>query len=185
MATCGMLDDWMFNRFGWGVVGHSGITGTQIVHDGDMAYATRATKTFNRSHTFTVGSGYSLMAAPFLLRSETYAEFDKNAFASLGYRAPRVKPKWQQKIPVRGQAMLLTKNALLVGGFPDEISGDDPYATFEGRKGAKLLIIDSQTGETLNETPLEAPPVWDGLSLANGRLLVALSNGKLKCFTAE
>jgi len=185
MATCGMLDDWMFNRFGWGVVGHSGVTGTQIVHDDDTAYATRATRTFNRSNTFTVGSGYTLMAVPLLQRSETYAQSDKNAFASLGYRAPKVEPKWQRKIPVRGQAMLLTKNALLVAGFPDEISEDDPYATFEGRRGAKLLIIDRQTGETLSEMPLEAPPIWDGLSLAKGCLLVALSNGKLRCFNAR
>ena len=185
MATCGMLDGWMFNRFGWGFVGASGATGTQIVHDDARLYATRATKSFTRSTTFIVGSGYTLMEVNLPAKPETYAQFEKSAFASLGYRAPRIKPSWNCKIPVRGQAMLLTTNALLVAGFPDEISETDPYAAFEGRKGGKLLTIDRKTGKTLSVLTLDSPPVWDGLSYASGRLLVAQENGKLSCFRSE
>jgi outer membrane protein assembly factor BamB len=185
MATCGMLDGWMFNRFGWGFVGASGATGTQIVHDDDHLYATRATRSFARSTTFVVGSGYTLMAVDLPKRPEAYSQFEKSAFANLGYRAPRIKPSWSRRIPVRGQAMLLTANALLVGGFPDEISEDDPYATFEGRKGGKLLTIDRKTGKTLGVLALESPPVWDGMSYASGRLLVAQEDGTLCCFRGE
>ena len=96
-----------------------------------------------------------------------------------------MKPNWQCKIPVRGQAMMLTPSTLLVAGFPDEISQADPYATFEGRKGGRLLIIDRKTGKTLNEYPLDSPPVWDGISSASKRILVAQESGKLVCFTCE
>ena len=184
-ATCGMLDGWMFNRFGWAFVGARGATGTQIVHDDDRLYATRATRSFARNTTFIVGSGYPLMEANLPARSETYARFEDSAFAYLGYRAPRMKPNWQCRIPVRGQAMLLTSNTLLVAGLPDEISQADPYAAFEGRKGGKLLIIDRKTGKTLSEHALDSPPVWDGMSFASKRVLVAQENGKLACFKCE
>lgn len=185
MATCGMLDDWMFNRFGWGFVGASGSTGALVVHDDNRLYATRATKRFNRKSTFIVGSGYSLLEAKLPANPETYAVFEKNAFALLGYRERKIKSNWQRQIPVRGQAMLLTSNTLLVAGLPDEIDEADPYATFEGRKGGKLIMIDRKTGKTLNETMLDSPPVWDGISCASRRVLLAQENGKLVCFRCE
>ncbi len=185
LATCGMLDGSMFNRYGWGFVGASGATGTQIVHDDARLYATRATSSFARSTTFIVGSGYSLLEGNLPTPPETFAQFEKHAFSSLGYRAPKAKPNWQRKIPVRGQAMLLTSNAILVAGLPDEISENDPYAAFEGRKGGKLLIVDRKTGQTINEVALDSPPVWDGISLASKRVFVAQRNGKLICLAAR
>ena len=184
-ATCGMLDGSMFSRYGWGFVGASGATGTQIVHDDNRLYATRATRSFNRSTTFIVGSGYSLMEADLPAQPEAFAQFEKSAFAFLGYRAPKIKPNWQCRIPVRGQAMLLMSNALLVAGLPDEISESDPYGAFEGRKGGKLLVIDRKTGKTRSEAALDSPPVWDGISFASKRVFVAQGNGRLVCFACE
>jgi len=184
-ATCGMLDGAMFNRFGWGFVGASGATGTLIVHDDTRLYATRATRSFARNTTFVVGSGYSLIEANLPDRAEPFAQFEKNAFSFLGYRAPKVRPTWQVKIPVRGQAMLLTSDSLLVAGLPDEISPDDPYATFDGRKGGKLLVIDRNTGKMGSEVALDSPPVWDGISFASKRLYIAQDNGKLVCFECK
>ena len=185
LATCGMLDGWMFNRFGWGFVGASSATGALIVHDNNHFYSASATAGFRRSKTFVVGSGYRLTAGNLRAKPETYALFEKNAFAFLGYRTQKIKTGWDRKIPVRGQAMLLTSNMLLVAGFPDEITEADPYATFEGRKGGKLIMIDRKTGKTLNETMLDSPPVWDGISCASKRVLVAQQNGKLVCFLCE
>ena len=181
MATCGMLDGSMFSRFGWAFVGASWATGNQIVHDDRQLYITRATNNFNRSAVFVAGSGYALMQAEFPARIETYAQFDKNAFGSLGYRSGKVAASWNCKIPIRGQAMLLAPNALLVAGFPDEVPEDAPYAAFEGRLGGKLVAFQRETGKMLSEFTLDAPPVWDGLSLAAGRVFVAQENGKLVC----
>jgi len=185
LATCGMLDGAMFNRFGWAFVGASKFTGSLIVHDDERLYAARATKSLNRSSTFQVGSGYLLMEADLPAQSESFAQFEKSAYSYLGYRAAKPKFNWQAKIPVRGQAMLLTPDALLAAGLPDEISEKDPYAALEGRKGGKLLIIDRKTGKTRSETPLDSPPVWDGLTMASKRIFIAQKNGALVCFNCK
>ena len=81
--------------------------------------------------------------------------------------------------------MLLTSDALLIAGFPDKIPTGDPYAAFEGRLGGTLLVIDRETGETSAELPMEAPPVWDGLSTASGQVFVARTDGTLLCLEQE
>jgi len=185
LATSGMLDGAMFNRFGWAFVGASRFTGSLIVHDDDHLYAVRATKSLHRSSTFQVGSGYLLTAADLPERSEPFAQFEKNAYSYLGYRAGKPQFNWQVRIPVRGQAMLLTPNALLAAGLPDETSEKDPYAALEGRKGGKLLIIDGKTGKIRSQTPLDSPPVWDGLTMASKRIFLAQKNGTLVCFDCK
>lgn len=185
LATGGMLDGSMFNRFGWAFVGACKITGSNIVHDDRRIYAARAAASMHRSSTFQVTSGYLLMEAELPEKSEPLAQFEKTAFSYLGYRTTRPKFKWRSKIPVRGQAMLLTSNALLVAGLPDEISPKDPYTALEGRKGGRLLIVDRKTGKIRGEKLLDSPPVWDGLTMASGRIFVAQSNGTLVCFDIE
>ncbi len=77
--------------------------------------------------------------------------------------------------------MLLAPNALWVAGFPDEVPEDAPYAAFEGRLGGKLLAFHRETGKMRSELTLDAPPAWDGLSAAAGRVFVAQEDGKLVC----
>ncbi|MBT3200717.1 MAG: PQQ-binding-like beta-propeller repeat protein [Phycisphaerales bacterium] len=185
LATGGMLDGAMFNRFGWAFVGASKITGANIVHDDTRIYSAKAAKNMHRSSTFQVTSGYLLMEAQFPDKTEPFAQFEKTAFSYLGYRTSKPKFNWQVKIPVRGQAMLLTPNALLVAGLPDEISEKDPYVALEGRKGGKILTINRKTGEIRSTTLLDSPPVWDGLTMASNRIFVAQKNGKLICYTCK
>ena len=34
------------------------------------------------------------------------------------------------------------------------------------------------------EYPLDAPPAWDGLAVANGRLFLSLADGRIVCMAA-
>jgi hypothetical protein len=94
-------------------------------------------------------------------------------------------PEWVSNVAVRIRAMVLTSNALLVAGPPDECDPDDPLAALEGRRGAKLLTFDARDGEQLDEHRLDAPPVLDGLSAAAGKLYLAAMDGRLHCLAGE
>jgi outer membrane protein assembly factor BamB len=90
-------------------------------------------------------------------------------------------PKWQELIPVRVRAMVLAGDRLFAAGPPDAVDSDDPYAAFEGRKGAVIQVVSASDGTRLAETALPAPPAFDGLSAANGNLYLATTDGRLLC----
>jgi outer membrane protein assembly factor BamB len=93
-------------------------------------------------------------------------------------------PLWKTWIPVRVRAMVKAGDALFAAGPPDEFDAKDPYAAFEGRKGAKLVTVDAKDGRQLAELALDAPPVFDGLVAARGRLYLSAEDGTLRCLGA-
>jgi hypothetical protein len=54
-------------------------------------------------------------------------------------------------------------------------------AAFEGRGGAVLRAVSSKDGDIMTEQKLDAPPVFDGLIAAKGRLYLSLENGTVLC----
>jgi hypothetical protein len=56
-----------------------------------------------------------------------------------------------------------------------------PQAAFEGRCGGVLRAVAAQSGKTLAERKLDAPPVFDGLIAANRRLYMSTTGGKVVC----
>ncbi len=91
-------------------------------------------------------------------------------------------PKWQKMVPLRIRAMLLAGDHLVVAGVPDVVDAEDPLAAFEGRKGGLLQVFSCADGTRLASQPLSAPPAFDGLSAARGRLYLATLDGKVICF---
>ena len=81
-------------------------------------------------------------------------EVDKGAGFTRG--TPAV---WQQYLPVRIEAMALTRDTLFAAGPPDVLKPDDPLGALEGRLGGVLLAIDPTTGEQIvaNANPQPAP----------------------------
>jgi len=94
-------------------------------------------------------------------------------------------PVWMDWLPVRIRAMVKAGDALFVAGAPDVLDPQDPYAAFEGRKGAKLVAISAQDGKKLSEASLDSPPVFDGLIAAGGRLFASLEDGRLVCLAGK
>jgi outer membrane protein assembly factor BamB len=94
-------------------------------------------------------------------------------------------PLWMQWLPVRIRAMVKAGDTLFVAGAPDLLDPKDPYAAFEGRKGAKIVAISPEDGKQLCETPLECPPVFDGLIAAGGSLYASLLDGSLVCLAGK
>ncbi len=91
------------------------------------------------------------------------------------------QPVWRRWLPVRIRAMVKAGDTLFVAGAPDIFDAKDPYAAFEARKGAKVVAVSAKDGKKLSETPLEYPPVFDGMIAARGRLFASLRDGSIVC----
>ena len=85
----------------------------------------------------------------------------------------KATPGWTiEKAPVAVEAMAIAGDTLLVAGPPDE---PDP-------KGGLLWAISLADGKKLAEVRLDAPPVFDALAAANGKLYLSTRDGTLRCF---
>lgn len=94
-------------------------------------------------------------------------------------------PQWMTNTPVRIRALVRTADALYAAGPPDVCDPADPLAALDGRRGAVLLAFDPSDGKKTLEISLAAPPVFDGLMAAGGRLYLSASDGKVICFAAD
>jgi hypothetical protein len=94
-------------------------------------------------------------------------------------------PVWTQWLPVRIRAMVKAGDTLYVAGPPDVLDPKDPFAAFEGRKGARIVAVSGRDGTKLSETEIESPPVFDGMIAAAGRLFASLQDGSVVALTGK
>jgi outer membrane protein assembly factor BamB len=158
----GFLDDTYFKRTPWSY-GAQADYGNVLVRDKDSVYFVRqfdSLKGLDPTVFFTPGSkGYQLFA--------------KNVGTK--------KSTWLERVPVRIRAMALAGGRLFVAGPPDVVDAKDPLGAFEDRKGGLLYRMDVTTGKKLAEHKLDAPPVFNGLAAASGRLFVSTTKGDIVC----
>jgi hypothetical protein len=84
---------------------------------------------------------------------------------------------WQTGLASRPRALLRAGEFLFVGGMQ---SADFRHALDDWQAG-KISVLSSSTGELTTTIALTAPPVWDGLAAADGRLFIAMESGQLVC----
>jgi len=116
------------------------------------------------------------------LRAVEDADISSPGLALAGYTR-RVPPAWFDWVPIRIRAMVPAGSRLFVAGPPDVVDPADPMAAFEGRKGGVLRALSADNGKTLAEIKLDAPPVFDGLIAAGGRLFMTTTDGQLVCLS--
>ena len=92
-------------------------------------------------------------------------------------------PLWAKWVKIRACAMVKAGKILFLAGPPDTFDASDPYASFDGREGARLAALATTDGAVLNEIDLESPPVFDGLIAAQGKLFISLEDGSLTCLS--
>ncbi|MFZ4596548.1 MAG: LamG domain-containing protein, partial [Verrucomicrobiaceae bacterium] len=111
-----------------------------------------------------------------------------------------VEKKWDTYVPIVTRAMALAGKNLFVAGPPDTLDEEyafermaakDPAiqqelveqdAALEGKRGAKLWMMNVESGQQASTLELDSPPVWDGMVVARGKLFVATVDGRVKCF---
>jgi hypothetical protein len=183
-STAGYLDSSWFNRTFW-KIGRAQTSGLMVLGD-DVAYGVEVYASRSRETVFKPGSNpYRLMCLP--LRGETEGRGKANAKTKPLDRKKRkggVKPIWQQHVGIRVGAMVRAGDTILVAGSPDVVDPDDPHGAWEGRMGGILAAFAAANGEKLAERRLPAPPVWDGMAVAYGRVYVSLLDGSVICLKA-
>ncbi len=95
----------------------------------------------------------------------------------------RVPIAWSSSVPVLGRAMALTHDTLLVAGPPEQALED--AAAFAGARDVRLLVVRTSDGKTLKEYHLAAPPVFDGMAVAGGRVYLSTLDGHVHCFAPK
>jgi outer membrane protein assembly factor BamB len=125
---------------------------------------------------------------------------DKEGESSTAAKGTFVQKNWETYVPIVTRAMALAGKNLFVSGPPDTLDEEyafermaakDPAiqaeleeqdAALEGKRGAKLWMMNVESGEQGNSLELDSPPVWDGMVIARGRLYVVTVDGQVKCF---
>ncbi len=95
---------------------------------------------------------------------------------------PAKQYQWSKNVPLLVRAMVLADETLFVAGPPLVVAPDDPAAALQGRKGGRLWAVSTADGKPLAQHKLEAPPVFDGMAAAGGRLYLATTDGRLLCY---
>ena len=198
---------WMFGttmRSGWGAWPNSGNlvpAGRLMVVDDGKAYGFGRFNQYHRNGSH-VGLGqmrYTLYASPLKASGSATGKSGQAARRGGKPAAPQpVASLWTESIPVLARGMVLSGDALFVAGPPDVFAPAsketaDPYhiesakaleeqgAALEGKRGGMLLSVSAESGQQLAKYDLEAPPAWDGLAVARGRLFVSLGDGSVLC----
>ena len=189
-STAGFLDDSWFNRTFWTysatwpgyyLAHRAPKTGQLLVVGPERTYDVQSYPSRNlQSPLFTPGEkGYLLVADG----NDNEPVLDSRTRGTTkGWGFTRLQPPvWHDWVPVRIRGMVLAAGHLFVAGPPDVVDPDDPLAAFEGRRGGVLRALSAADGKTLAELPLDAPPVFDGLIAAGGRLFLCATDGQVVC----
>ncbi len=178
-TTAGYLDSTWFNRTYW-KAGRAQTTGIMVLGDG-VAFGVEPFTSRSRDVLFLPGkNAYHLRCL-----STRAPTADKNARRGQKPKNPNRQAKarivWEKPVGIRVTAMVRAADTLFVAGSPDVVDPEDPHGAWEGRKGGVLAAYATSDGKLLAEIKLPAPPVWDGMAAAGGRLYVGLSDGTVVC----
>ena len=173
----GLLDGTWFNST---FRKYGKVPGQMLAFEGGNVYGIRVYKKFvTKSYgqdIFTPGKDrYRLFATAGGSTSKGAAK-DKRRGKSSG-----PKDLWMTEVPLRAEAMVLTKACVVLAGPPDVLDAKNPLAAFEGRAGGRIVVYARASGKKTAEVKLASPPVFDGLAAANGNLYVSTRDGKVVC----
>jgi outer membrane protein assembly factor BamB len=175
-ATGGYLDPSWFNRTSW-QIGRARTTGLMVLGK-DVAYGVEVYGSRIREAVFRPGvKAYRLRCIP--LKASARSPRGKQTKPKRQQQGP--KPRWEQRIGIRITAMVRAADTIFVAGSPDTVDPKDPHGAWEGRKGGVLAAFAAGDGKRLAEYELPAPPVWDGMAAAAGRLFISTSDGSIVC----
>jgi outer membrane protein assembly factor BamB len=179
-SSGGFLDPSWFNRTFW----HAGrvrTSGLMVLGDG-VAYGMEVYESRSRETVFRPGgNAYRLRCIS--LRPTKSKPADKAA--ARRRRRHGQKPEWEVRTGIRVTAMARAGERLFSAGSPDIVDPDDPHGAWEGRKGGRLAVFAAADGKKLAEYRLAAPPAWDAMAVAEGRLLLSTRDGSVVCFAGE
>ena len=200
MAVPGLLEDMPHHRTFWTIdttirydirTGQGAVHGDILVMDSERYYQVTGYKP-GRTGAFNPKiRGYNLCSGLIADLGKRRPPARKSAKKGKGKGAKTPQPKaparyqWSAGIPVTGKAMLLADKALFIAGTPVTFPQDDLSKAYDGRMGGVLWVASAEDGRKLGELKLDAPPSWDSLAAADGKLFMSLEDGSVVCLEGE
>ena len=111
-----------------------------------------------------------------------------------------VKYDWAAYVPISTRGFSMSGTNLVVAGPPDLVNEEQMFerltkkdptvqkeleeqdASLSGKRGALVKIFNSGNGQVARDFTIDSPPVWDGVSVAQGRIFIVTTDGKIKCY---
>lgn len=160
---------WIVNRAGGAYGSHLAVPhGLMLTFDDETVWAVRRT------------TSYAYKLVTYNHRPLDTAESHLPDFRSAA-KKDKSMPGWSVDLPMRPRAMVRSGKLIFLGGMAAGMDATDPFATYEGRTSGKLWVMSGEDGSKRAAFELAAPPVWDGMAAANGKLYVVTVEGKLIC----
>ena len=100
-------------------------------------------------------------------------EFQDGNYRLFARKHGEPTPTWSVAVPLHVQAMLKAGDALFVAGAAH---GPDT-----GKPAALLLRLSCEDGSEISRLAIPAPPVFDGMAAAGGKLFLTLTDGTVVC----
>ena len=98
----------------------------------------------------------------------------------------KIAPTWTQSLDFWVRSMVLAEGTLFLAGPPDPFAGGKAdTAALEGKRGGALVAVSTRDGSRIAAHRLDAPPVWDGMAAAAGRLYLVTTDGKVVCMKGQ
>ena len=121
------------------------------------------------------------------LTSEVYFTPGTKGYALLKYdrRKYRNNEVWETRVPLRAPATLSTPNRIFLGGIPDVVPEDDPYAAFDGELGGELYVVNAADGTVEQILKIPGEPVFNGMAATPDRLFLAVRTGTVIGLTGK
>jgi len=94
-----------------------------------------------------------------------------------------VEFQWSKRAEVEARALLLAGKTLFLAGPIGETHQSTD--AFQGREGIRMQAISTADGSMLAEYELDSLPVFDGMAVADGRLLLVTKDGQVRCFSGK
>ncbi|MEA3226581.1 MAG: PQQ-binding-like beta-propeller repeat protein, partial [Planctomycetota bacterium] len=195
LPSAGFLDGSPQHRTYWTVSQTGGFTGKTkinppcgdiLVTDGKDYYEVRGFPVHRHSYFDPRVKGYELVAGTLGGGDTSTAEAAKKSRRrGKAVAANRPAEKWSDDIPLTGRAMVLASDVLFVAGTPAYFPPSHPWEkyrdSYEGKLGGVLWVASAADGKKLAQYELDAPPVWDGMAAAYGKLYISTTDGKISC----
>lgn len=101
-------------------------------------------------------------------------------------RSTRIKPQWSRPTDMWVRAMVLGEDKLILAGSDDPMeAGKEHDCPFASQAKGVLRIVSPKDGAELSTCELSAPPTWDAMAAARGRLYLATTDGRLTCLRGK
>jgi outer membrane protein assembly factor BamB len=190
-------DEFIAHWSGWWKTGNVVPSGRILSYDASNVYGFGRDQ-YHGGNTgqWQGGEKYQLFAFD---RGAPQAERPKPPARGKAQKPSPLTYRWTTQVPLLVRAMVVAGDTLFIAGPPDVVktagtSGEaalqlvNPQETLDawtGKLGATLLAVSTASGETVNEIKLDAPPVFDAMVVATGRIYMATMDGKVLCLAGR